>query len=314
MSSLFLKALRCEEVLRPPVWLMRQAGRYMPEYRKLRAHHSFRELVGTPALAAEITRLPIDHFGFDAAILFSDILVLAEVFGYRIDFSDGKGIQLVPPSQEENHPVEGTLSYVADAVRLLKKDLPVPLIGFCGGPYTVAKYMKTLTPIWLDRITTATIAYLQMQVAAGVDAIQIFDSWAGLLEPSDFREWALPYLKTIVDALRPTGIPLIVFCRGSCRYVQELVSLQPTALGFDREKEMVHLRKEVPSNIAIQGNLSPTILKGPLPLLQKEVDALLTAMQGIPGFIFNLGHGVEPDTPVENVRWLVKQVKSLTIK
>ncbi len=314
MSSLFLKALRCEPTPRPPIWLMRQAGRYMPQYRELRANYSFRELVGTPSLAAQITRLPIDLFGFDAAILFSDILVLAEVFGYKIDFSDGKGIQLLPPSQEERHDVEGALSYVADAIRLLKKDLLVPLIGFCGGPYTVAKYMKTLTPTGLDRITTATIAYLQMQVAAGVDAIQIFDSWAGMLEPAQFHEWALPYLKTLVDALRTTGIPIILFCRGSCRYVQELVSLQPTAIGFDWDKELSQLRKEVPPGIAIQGNLNPALLKGPLPLLQKEVDSLLTSMQGIPGFIFNLGHGVEPDTPLENVHWLVNQIKSLTIK
>lgn len=309
MSSLFLQALRCEPIPRPPIWLMRQAGRFLPEYRELRASHSFRHLVTTPSLAAKVTRLPIDLLGVDAAILFSDILVLAEIFGYKIDFSEGKGIQLIPPLKEVE-PQD--LNYVAEAILLLKKDLPVPLIGFCGGPYTVAKYMKTVEPTWLEKITTATTAYLQMQIKAGVDVIQIFDSWAGKLTPSDFQIWALPYLKTIVDAIRPTGIPLIVFCRGSCHHVEQLISLSPTALGFDWDKDMATLRREVPSHIAIQGNLNPAILKGPLPLLQKEVDSILNSMQGSRGFIFNLGHGVEPDTPVDNVRWLVNHIKNLT--
>lgn len=305
---LFLKALRCEVTPRPPVWLMRQAGRYMPQYRNLRAKHSFRELVGTPELAAQITRLPIDLLGVDAAILFSDILVLAEVFGYRIDFQEGKGIKLLSPSHSIQKDVQETLHYVAEAILLLKKDLSVPLIGFCGGPYTVAKYMNTCTPEWLGRITAATIDYLKMQIRAGVDAIQIFDSWAGMLESEEFCTLALPYLRTIVESLK-TDIPIIVFCRGSARYIQELIELKPSAIGFDWEKEMPDLRKEVPPQIAVQGNLNPAILKGPLPALQGAVDSLLSSMQGTRGFIFNLGHGVEPDTPLENVQWLVNRVK-----
>jgi uroporphyrinogen decarboxylase len=288
---------------------MRQAGRYMPQYRALRAHYSFRQLVGTPELAAQITRLPIDLLGVDAAILFSDILVLAEVFGYQINFKEGKGIELMPPVKKIERDVCETLHYVAETIQLLKKDLSIPLIGFCGGPYTVAKYMKTIDPDWLNRITAATIIYLQMQIEAGVDAVQIFDSWAGMLRPEEFQSLALPYLRKIVEALRPTGVPVIVFCRGSARYLQELVDLHPACIGFDWERLMLQLRNEVPPHIAIQGNLNPTVLKGPLPLLQKETEAILDSMKGARGFIFNLGHGVEPDTPLENVQWLVSRVK-----
>ena len=236
MNDLLLRALKCETVPRPPIWLHRQAGRFLPQYRAIRAEHSFRHLVVTPQIAAQITKLPIDLLGMDAAILFSDILVLAEVFGFEFDFSDGKGIRLKEPEKEIRRDVQETLSYVAETIKLLKKDLKVPLIGFCGGPYTVSTYMKRTTPQWLEKITAATIEYLQMQIKAGVDAIQIFDSWAGKLEPLDFQTLALPYLKKIVDAIKPTGIPITLFGRGLTRYIKELVSLEPTALAFDWEK------------------------------------------------------------------------------
>jgi uroporphyrinogen decarboxylase len=264
-------------------------------------------LITTPDLAAEVTRQPIDLLGFDAAILFSDILVVAEMFGYTIEFKEK--IELRPPEKERHRQ---DVSYVAKAIQLLKKDLAVPLIGFCGGPYTVAKYMKQLEPRWLEQITEASIAYLQMQIEAGVDAIQIFDSWAGHLEPLDFQTLALPYLKILITAIKPMGIPITIFCRGACRYLQQLVALEPTAIGFDWERPLSELRQIVPPHIAIQGNLNPALLKGPLPPLQEEVDSILDSMQGAKGFIFNLGHGVEPDTPVANVKWLVDRVKSLT--
>jgi uroporphyrinogen decarboxylase len=309
MNDLLLRALKCESVPRPPIWLHRQAGRFLPEYRAIRAGNSFRHLVGTPQIAAQITKLPIDLLGMDAAILFSDILVLAEVFGFTFDFSDGKGIRLQEPEKEMRRDVCATLFYVAETIQLLKKDLAVPLIGFCGGPYTVSTYMRRTTPEWLERITIATIEYLQMQVKAGVDAIQIFDSWAGKLNPSDFQTLALPYLKKIVEALKVTGIPITLFCRGSTRYIKELVSLEPTALAFDWEKEMHELRKEIPANIAIQGNLDPGILQGPLESLQEKAKFILDSMKEERGFIFNLGHGVIPETPIENVRWLIEYIK-----
>lgn len=313
MNDLFLRALKCEEVERPPIWIMRQAGRYLPEYRALRAQHSFQTLVHTPKLAAQITHLPIDLLGFDAAILFSDILVVGEVFGYEIDFVEGQGMKLRPPSSPVTKNVASTLHYVPEAIRLLKKTLPVPLIGFCGGPYTVCRYMKTITPEWLDKVTEASIAYLKLQVEAGVDALQIFDSWAGLLLPDEFRTLALPYLTRIVNALKPSGIPLILFCRGSSRFIPELTALNPAGIGFDWEMELSLIRSQVPARIAVQGNLNPALLSGPLPDLLTAAEHLLTSMQNTRGFIFNLGHGIEPSASVDNVRELIKFIQTAKV-
>ncbi len=312
MNDLFLRALRCEQVERPPIWIMRQAGRYLPEYRALRARHSFQALVHTPELAAQVTQLPIDLLGFDASILFSDILVVGEVFGYEMNFTD-QGMKLQAPTQEITLPVESTLHYVPKTIRLLKKTLPVPLIGFCGGPYTVCRYMKQVNPEWLDKVTEASIAYLKMQVEAGVDALQIFDSWAGLLSPEEFRTLALPYLARIASALKPSGVPLILFCRGSTQFIPEFSALEPAAIGFDWEMEMAEIRKQVPATIAIQGNLNPELLNGPLSNLQTATQQLLDSMQGSPGFIFNLGHGIEPTASVDHVRWLINHIQTAKI-
>lgn len=313
MNDLFLRALRCENTCPPPIWIMRQAGRYLPEYRALRAKHSFQSLVHTPELAAQVTSLPIDLLGFDAAILFSDILVIAEPFGFRMELNETvglkQGMQLIPPTQPTQLPIEMSLQFVPDTIRKLKQTLSVPLIGFCGGPYTVCHYMKQLTPAWLDKITDASIQYLNMQIKAGVDAIQIFDSWAGLLSPEEFKTLSLPYLSRLVKAIQPFGIPIILFCRGSSRFIQELSSLQPAAIGFDWEMDIAKIRLQMPASIAIQGNLDPQLLKGPLSTLQAGVDHLLAHMQDRPGYIFNLGHGIQPDTPVENVRWLLHHIR-----
>jgi uroporphyrinogen decarboxylase len=311
MNDLLLKALKCEPVPRPPVWFHRQAGRFLPEYHQIRAGYSFKQIISSPTIAAQITKLPVDLLGVDAAILFSDILVLVEVFGYAFDFAEGKGLQLLDPVRETRLDVRQTLSYIAEEIQLLKKDLAVPLIGFCGGPYTVSKYMKKTSPEGLEKIARATQEYVEMQIEAGVDAIQIFDTWAGTLEPLDFHRLALPYLKMVVDTVKAKNIPVTVFCRGSCRYVKELISLAPNAISFDWEKEMHELRSIVPPSIAVQGNLDPAILKGPLDILQQKATALLESMAGARGFIFNLGHGIDPATPVENVQWLIQQVQTV---
>lgn len=308
-NDLFLRALKCEKVERPPIWVMRQAGRYLPEYRALRGQHSFQELVHTPELAARVTHLPIDLLGFDASILFSDILVVGEVFGYEMHFDD-KGMQLLPPTKEVRLPVEQVLHYVPQTIRLLKKTLPVPLIGFCGGPYTVCRYMQQVNAKWLEKVTEATITYLKLQVEAGVDALQIFDSWAGLLPKEEFYSLALPYLQRLVEALKFCGVPIILFCRGASRYIAELAALEPAAIGFDWEMEMAEIRRLVPAHIAVQGNLDPAYLGGPLPALQKAADHLLDSMQGTSGYIFNLGHGILPSASVENVRALVRRVQT----
>jgi uroporphyrinogen decarboxylase len=301
MNPIFLNALQNRNENRPPVWFMRQAGRFLPQYRAVRKLHGLGELFRSPELAAEVTRMPVEILGVDAAILFSDILLIGEVFGWKIFYPEGGGIRVQAPEREERHDVEEKLQYVKKTIEILKPDLEVPLIGFCGGPYTVAKYLGCIEPVMLEKITEASITYLKMQIAAGVDAVQIFDSWA-----ADAMDVALPYLKKMVDALR--GFPVIVFCRGSCRFVKELVALQPTAISFDWEEDLATLRTQVPKDIAIQGNLDPEIFRGPLPLLKEAVFKILESMEGENRFIFNLGHGVLPDTPVENgiavVQWL----------
>jgi uroporphyrinogen decarboxylase len=220
------------------------------------------------------------------------------------------------------------LHFVAKTISILKKDLSVPLIGFCGGPFTVASYLvekggkeelkKTRELLsqnpasfhkLLSKITKASIDYLKLQIEAGVNAIQIFDSWAGLLPPKEFQEFSLKYLEQILEALKETKIPLILFCRGSCTYLNELSSINPSAISFDWHKEMREIRNHVPTSIAVQGNLNPDLLRSSKDTIQKEVQKLLSSMRGEKGFIVNLGHGVFPDIPVENVRCFVETVK-----
>ncbi len=309
MNDLLIKALKCESTSRPPVWFMRQAGRFLPEYRALRKLHSLNELFHTPQLAAQVTCLPVDLLDVDAAILFSDILVITEVFGYTIAFPETGGIKLYPPEKKIRKNMEETLHYVSDTIKLLILKLQVPLIGFCGGPYTVAKYMDQINPSMLEQITEASIEYLLMQIKAGVQVIQIFDSWAGLLSHEEFAKLALPYLKDMVDALRPTGIPVILFSRGSCRFKKELISLNPQAISFDWEEDIGTLRQQTPSHIAIQGNLDPAIFKGPKLELEKKVIEILKQTADEKGFVFNLGHGVLPETPVENALLTIDLIK-----
>ncbi len=306
MNDRLLKALRCENEGRPPIWMMRQAGRFLPQYQEMRKTHSLMKLFRTPALAMEVTLLPIDILDVDAAILFSDILFIGEALGWKINFPDSGGIEITPPEKIVVHDVKETLGFVFETIELVKPKLSVPLIGFCGGPYTVARYLQRFD--LLQPLTDLTIEYLRLQIQAGVDAIQIFDSWAGELSSEDFQKLSLPYLRQIVDALRP--FPTILFCRGSCRYAQELASLQPHAISLDWEKDLSLMRQKIPSSIALQGNLDPDILRGPLPQLLTKTDHILTSMQGQKGFIFNLGHGVLPDTPIENALALIGRIKN----
>lgn len=295
---MFLDALKCQNRSRPPVWLMRQAGRYMPSYRALRQKHSLRELFFTPELAAEITLMPIEQIGVDAAILFSDITVVALPLGFSLDFSEGPVIQ----GSFEPKGIK-TLEPIAKAISILKPKLKVPLIGFCGGPYTVLSYIGKDFSL-LEPITTATIEYVQMQEAAGVDAIQIFDSWANRLTQEEFERYCMPHLKRIIDAAK---VPVILFMRGASQRVSHLVQLNPAAISFDWEKPLSLLRKQVP--MAIQGNLNPDLLYQPLDVIEQKTKELLLSMKNDPGFIVNLGHGVKPDMSVEAVKCFVDTVK-----
>lgn len=298
---------------------MRQAGRYLPEYRELRQRYSLRELFHTPELAAKVTLQPIERFHFDAAIVFSDILVILEPLGYTVHFPEGKS-----PYVEETHTpgsVNNTLEYVAKTIALVKPQLDVPLIGFCGGPYTVARYLLGQETMmrWIEsqpqqlhallrRITTVTSEYLQLQAHVGVNALQIFDSWAGLLAKPLFDEFSLPYLRQLVDA---APLPTILFMRGASQYVQELASIKPAAISFDGQRTMKQLREETPLEIAVQGNLEPADLLSSVAEVQKKTHVLVGSMRGEPGFIVNLGHGILPNTPLENVQAFIDTTKFL---
>ena len=335
MNTRLLDALACNNEGRPPVWLMRQAGRYMPEFRALRAKYDFMTLCSTPELAADVTMLPIDQLGVDGAILFSDILVVADALGCGVHFEKGIGPVLDKPVETaidvKNLPqvsVDESLGYVSAAIRLLRERLEVPLIGFAGAPFTVASYMveggssKDLrkTKQWLfrdpasfsallDRVCDVTIDYLKMQVAAGAQALQVFDSWANTLAFPQFEQYSLRYLERIVEALRPTGVPVILFARGASVFAPSLASIDPACVSVDWNANLASLANQLPKGIAVQGNLDPDVLYAPHDVIVKEVRAALDAMAGHPGYIFNLGHGLKPDMDPEAVKTLVHTVQ-----
>ncbi len=333
-DDIFLNALSCCNALGPPIWLMRQAGRHLASYRAFRQRYSFLQMCHEPDLITQITLLPIEAYEMDAAILFSDILVVAEAMGVGLRFEDQVGPIIERPilnrQEIEDLPLPDRfkLQFVAQGIRQLKTQLKVPLIGFCGAPFTVASYMiegKTSrdlkkTKRWmlqdpqgfhalLQKIANWSIAYLKLQIEAGVDAIQIFDSWANSLSHYSFREFSLAYLQELLKGIRDTSIPTILFCRGSSVFAPQLAELQPAGIGLDWNCQMAAMRRLVPYSIALQGNLDPDILYAPLSRIEQETQRLLDEMEGDPGFIFNLGHGIAPDISEEAVKTLVHCVK-----
>jgi uroporphyrinogen decarboxylase len=315
---------------------MRQAGRYMPEFRKIRAKHSFLEVCHDPELAAEVTLLPIKAFNFDAAILFSDILVIPEAFNLGLRFEDKIGPIIERPLQNPKDidalpilDIKKSLAFVEKTIKLLIPRLQVPLIGFCGAPFTIASYMieggssrdLKKTKQWLlndpdsfhrllNLITEYTIEYMHLQANAGVQTFQIFDSWANALGHVQFREFSLHYLERLIQGFKFSKLPIIVFCRGSSVFASQLAEIGPTAISIDWNADMAAIRKEIPKTIALQGNLDPDILYAPRKLLRKEITGLLKSMQGDPGYIFNLGHGIHPDISVDSVKELVETVQN----
>ncbi|MEM8727141.1 MAG: uroporphyrinogen decarboxylase [Chlamydiota bacterium] len=322
-----LKALACKNDGRPPVWIMRQAGRYLPDYQIIRKNHSLEEMFRNPQLIFEITKQPLDILDVDAAILFADILHLPLTLGFAVTFP-GKGGPVIAPTirsaadltQIRPQPVEEALGFVRQGIELIKKEIEKPLIGFCGGPFTVMTYMmEKKVKKWLDAdlesalellqiLTDQSIAYLKMQVAAGVDAVQIFDSWTNLLSRKQFSRFALPFLSQIVRAMK--GTPVIVFSRAASRFVSEIVSIDPDAIGFDWDRSIKESRRHVPPDIAVQGNLNPGILHASIPEIEKETIKTLRSMKNDRGYIVNLGHGILPDTPVDHVKAFVNAVKN----
>jgi uroporphyrinogen decarboxylase len=333
----FLNACARQPVDRPPVWLMRQAGRALPEYRALKEKYSFLELVQTPELAAEVTLQPVRRFGFDAAILFSDILVIPEAMGQSYRFRDTGGIamdfavrSLADIEKLSAAQVCGKLSYVDKALRILRKELGdrTALLGFAGSPWTLAtfmmeggsaeKYTHALNLFRKDRktydalaekLTAAVTAYLETQIEAGVDAIQIFDSHGGLLAPAEFQEASGRWMREIISRLGGK-VPVIVFSLGTHGNWDDLIATGASVLGIDWRFPLADARRLLPASVGLQGNLTPALLSDDTPeKVAAETSQLLEAMRERKGYIFNLGHGVPPNAKLENIAALVEVVK-----
>jgi uroporphyrinogen decarboxylase len=340
-DSLFIRACKRQATERTPVWIMRQAGRYLPEYRAIREKYDFLTTCKTPELAAEVTVQPIDIIKTDAAILFSDILVIPEAMGMHLELIESKGPVFERPVRDlkaiENLQTEGIverLNYVLEAVKVTKERLAgrVPLIGFSGSPWTLATYMvegkgsknfdiiKTFIyqePVaahkLLQILADSVIEYLNAKIEAGCDAVQIFDTWAGILSPSDFEEFSLRYIRYICENLKTGGAPVIVFAKGVNSYAG-LAELRCDSLGVDWTKELGTVRREIGGVKALQGNMDPTVLFAPKEKIRQETERVLQSYGTGAGHVFNLGHGILPKTPVENARYFVECVKELSVK
>jgi len=334
----FLKACRREPVDRTPVWFMRQAGRYLPEYRALREKHSLLELVRTPELAVEVTLQPIRALPLDAAILFSDLLVPLAPLGIPFDFRKGEGPVIDEPLRtaadvaalRRFEPRE-ELRAVLETIRLLRRELRVPLIGFAGAPFTLASYAieggssrhfaKTKDLMYRDSATWHRLAglladvaadYLRAQVEAGAQALQLFDSWVGALDEPDYRELVLPHVRRIFDALADLDVPKIHFGTGTGHLLAVQREAGGSVIGVDWRTPLDEAWRRVGDGVALQGNLDPTLLFAPRERLLARVDDVLRRVNGRPGHVFNLGHGILPETRVDAVREVTEHVHART--
>jgi uroporphyrinogen decarboxylase len=336
----FLRACRREPVDRTPVWFMRQAGRYMPEYQALRERHSLLELCRTPDLAVEVTLQPIQAFGFDAAILFSDLLIPLDPLGLPFDFQSGEGPVVEKPIRSRvdvdalrRFEPREELGMVLEAIRLLRRELRVPLIGFAGAPFTLATYAieggssknlaLTKELMYGDPDTWHRLAglladvvadYLRAQVEAGVQAVQVFDSWIGALDEADYREFVFPHVRRIFQALADLDVPQIHFGTATGHLLAVQREAGGTVIGVDWRTPLDEGWERAGTDVAIQGNLDPTVLFAPRERLLARVDDVLRRAGGRPGHIFNLGHGILPGTPVESVRAVVEHVHESTAR
>ncbi|MBL9191698.1 MAG: uroporphyrinogen decarboxylase [Opitutaceae bacterium] len=333
----FLAAASCQPLERPPIWVMRQAGRYLPEYRELKSRSSFLEMVKTPELAAEVTLQPLRRFpGIDAAILFSDILVIPEALGQPYHFRDTGGIamqyrietrqqvdQLIAPEE-----VPGRLNYVAETLTRLRKELggQRALLGFGGSPWTLATYMveggsseeferikllfytdRALFDALLEKLTAALIAYFKMQIAAGADAIQIFDSWGGIIAGCDYEAASLRWIREIISQL-PADFPIILYAKGTGSHLIDQTFCGARVLSIDWSVDLRAARALVPKTIALQGNLDPLLMQTTPTIVAQESTRLLESIRGQSGHIFNLGHGITPQAKIECMQTLIDTV------
>jgi uroporphyrinogen decarboxylase len=343
-GAAFLRACLGLSTDRTPVWLMRQAGRYMREYQAIRSKYSMLETINTPEIAAEVTLQPIEKFGFDAAIIFSDILPLLIGMGLNLEFVEGVGPRITnpvsgPADVERLHRSEAAESMgpTLEAIRLVSAELDardVPLIGFAGAPFTLASYaiegggtktyakvktlMRTDPDTWnelMNRLVEVTVEYLRAQVEAGASALQLFDSWAGsALGVQDYVQYVKPYNTRLFEGLSGAGVPLINFSTGTAAYIDQVVSCGGDVIGVDWRMPLDWFWSRIGPGKAIQGNLDPVALLGPWEELRKQAEDILNRAAGRPGHIFNLGHGILPQTPVDNVMRLVDYVRERTSK
>jgi uroporphyrinogen decarboxylase len=341
----FLAACRREPVPFTPVWLMRQAGRYMPEYRAIRDKLSFLELCRSPDAAAEVTVTAVDVLGVDAAIIFADILLLAEPFGVGLEFPKGDGPVIQRPIRSadaverlpERIDVESALGFVMDAIRTACRELGgrsprIPLIGFAGAPFTVASYLidghGTRTYVhtkrfmyrepaaWhalMTRLADATARYLNAQIAAGAEAVQLFDSWVGCLGPEDYRTYVQPHARRLIAALTP-GTPVIHFGTGTAALLELMRDAGGDVIGLDWRVDLGDAWERLGANVGVQGNLDPAVLFAEPAEIRRRAAGILDRAARRPGHVFNLGHGVLVDTPVEHVRCLVDAVHELSVR
>lgn len=334
--SLLVRALKREPVERTPIWVMRQAGRYLPEYQEVRSRVSFLELCKSPELVAEVTLQPIRRFGFDAAIVFSDILIPVEAMGIPLDFNPGPQLSRVVSTDEDiarlrsPDPVKD-MGFVLDGIKaFVAADPNTPILGFGGAPFTLASYMVegttsknfVETKAWmfqnpkraralLSKIRDVIADHLVAQVEAGAAAVQIFDSWAGILGRDDYLTFGLPYIVPIIERVKKTGAPVILFAKGAHSSFPELAQSGADALAVDWTTPMDVAHRMTKGQVALQGNLDPVALFGPAERVEREVQRIFTEAKDVEGHVFNLGHGILPKTPVENVDVLVDAVRRM---
>ncbi len=338
-DSPFMKACRREPVPYTPIWLMRQAGRYMKEYREVRAKTDFLTLCKTPALASEVTVTAVERLGVDAAIIFADILLILEPMGIELEFAKNEGPVIHNPVRQTSDVDRlrevvdvGSLDFVFEAIRITRRDLKpdIPLIGFCGAPFTLASYMtegagsknyihtKKLMyddpGAWhsmMALISRALVKYLNAQVDAGAQAVQLFDSWVGCLGPDDYREFVLPHTRSVIEGVK-SGVPVIHFGTGTATLLELMSEAGGDVVGLDWRVPLDQGWEKIGREKAVMGNLDPVSLFSTPKVIHSQVKLILEQARGRPGHIFNLGHGILPETPIENVIALVDMVHDLT--
>jgi uroporphyrinogen decarboxylase len=336
VNDLFLKACRGESTPRPPVWLMRQAGRYLPEYREVRSRVDFLTLCRTPELAVQVTLQPVERLGVDAAILFSDILTPAPAMGLSLDFTPGPVVD--PPVRTADAvarltvpDVEEAIPFVFESIRILRRELAgrVPLIGFGAAPFTLAAYLcegegsrsfdrfkgmlygaPDVAAGLLEKITEITVRYLTAQVRAGAQAIQVFDTWAGLVGRADYETFSLPYVKRVVAAVRATGVPVIYFALDAAHLAPAVGSTGADVLGVDWRTSLADASSAFGRTVPLQGNLDPCALLVDEATVRRRTLVMLNEGTALPGYIANLGHGILPQTPVDSALAFVETVKT----